>query len=116
MTERVAREGLMNVEVRLVEPDDPGLAEGSVDRILIVDTWHLIENRARYAARLGRCLRAGGRVLVVDYTLESLLGPPREERLPASDVEREFRGAGFEVELLEESLPWQYAVVATRPR
>lgn len=38
--QRVRDAGLSNVEARTVAPGDPGLAPESVDRILIVDTWH----------------------------------------------------------------------------
>src|SRR5262249_28911877 len=40
MKERAGREGLPNVEARQVSPSDPALPPGSVDRVLIVDTWH----------------------------------------------------------------------------
>ena len=46
MKERAAKEQLENVEPRVVQADDPGLPNGSVDRILVVDTWHHIAGRA----------------------------------------------------------------------
>jgi hypothetical protein len=54
MKERAAKEQLENVEPRVVQPDDPGLPNGSVDRILVVDTWHHIAGRAAYRKKLGR--------------------------------------------------------------
>jgi hypothetical protein len=38
MRERAAREGLANVEVKVVPIDDPALPAGSLDRVLIVDS------------------------------------------------------------------------------
>src|SRR5690606_20382507 len=60
MKRRTQREALANVEARTVAPDDPGLAANSVDRVLIVNTWHHIGNRTQYATKLAQALRPGG--------------------------------------------------------
>ncbi|MEQ8891458.1 MAG: methyltransferase domain-containing protein [Sandaracinaceae bacterium] len=113
MQTRAEEAGLTNVEARVVAPDDPGL--DGVDRVLIVDTWHHIEDRAAYAHRLRDGLREGGFVLVVDFTEDSPHGPPEAMRLAAHAVLMELRSAGFEAEILETELPYQYAVRARRP-
>jgi SAM-dependent methyltransferase len=115
MERRAGEAGLTNVEARAVEPDDPGLAPASVDRILIVDTWHHVEARERYAARLFDALRPGGFVLVIDFTEESPHGPPPELRVRAAVAARELRSAGLDATLVTERLPYQYAVRAMRP-
>jgi len=114
MRRRIAEQSIPRAEARVVSPDDPGLAPGSVDRILIVDTWHHIGDRTAYAQKLHAALEPGGSVLVVDFTPESPHGPPPEMRLSASTVATELRAAGFTPELLTESLPYQYALRATR--
>lgn len=114
MERRMGEAGLANVQVRLVAGDDPGLAPASVDRVLIVDTWHHIADRVEYGQRLRRALRPGGFVLVVDFTQESEHGPPPEMRLPADVVVGELSGAGLRARVVEESLPMQYAVRADR--
>lgn len=114
MRERAAEAGMENVEARLVDPDDPGLDAGSVDRILVVDVWHHISNRGDYAAKLYEDLAPGGRLMVVDFELDSPEGPPKKHRLPPEVVAEELRAGGFEVEVLEESLPRQYVVVGTK--
>jgi len=110
MRARFEAAGLENVSARVVPPDRPGLEAGSVDRILIVDTWHHISQRERYAALLRESLRPGGAVYVVDFTTDSPHGPPVEMRLDAEQVSAELFAAGLEVEVLPESLPWQYVV------
>ena len=112
MNERFAAAGLENVEARLVAGDDPELPSESVDRILIVDTWHHLPDRERYAKRLRAALRTGGGVLVVDFTPDSPHGPPASMRLSEGRVADELFRAGFEVDVLEESLPWQYVIRA----
>jgi predicted methyltransferase len=96
--------------------DDVGVAAGSADRALIVDVWHHIHQREQYAARLARALKPGGMVVIVDFTLESRRGPPREHRLAPDTVMAELRAGGFTVELASESLPDQYVVIGRRPR
>ena len=115
MRERAQEAELPNVEPRVVAPDDPSLEPRSTDRVLIVDTWHHIAARETYAGRLREALRPGGFVLVVDFTRESPHGPPPAMRLDAETVSAELRRAGLEVEILEETLPYQYAVRARRP-
>lgn len=114
MRERIAEAGWSNAEARAVAPDDPGLGEGTTDRILIVNTWHHIDDRPVYGAKLARALRDGGALYVVDYTLESEVGPPKAHRLPPERVVKELEAAGFEARILEEGLPRQY-VVEARP-
>ena len=111
---RAEREGLAHVEARAVTESDPGLEAASVDRILIVDTWHHLPDRAAYAARLRDALRPDGVILVVDFTAESPHGPPPEHRLAAEAVAAELEAAGLRTEIAEEGLPFQYAVRARR--
>lgn len=110
MTQRVQRERLQNVSPRLVSAEDPALAPGSVDRVLVVNTWHHLTDRVPYAKKLLEALRPGGRVLIVDFDEDSPEGPPLEMRLPPSTVIAELESAGFSPELLEERLPYQYAI------
>lgn len=67
LNKRVAREQLSNVEVVLAPSNDVGIASGSADRILVVDVWHHIIDRKRYASRIARALAPGGKIVVVDF-------------------------------------------------
>ena len=115
MKERAARAGLSNVEPRTVKVDDPQLPAASVDRILIVNTWHHIPNREQYAARLAAALRPGGAIYVVDYTMESPRGPPRAHRIAARVVLRELTTAGLDVAVRSDVLPDQFIAIARLP-
>jgi len=116
MKERAVREKLGNVEAILAPADDVGVAAGSVDRVLVVDTWHHIHDREQYAAHLARALEPGGMVAIVDFTLESKRGPPPDHRLTPDTVMAELRAGGLTPELASESLPDQYVVLGRRPR
>jgi len=113
--DRAEKEGLPNIEARRIPPDDPGLEQRSADRILVVDTWHHIEGRVDYAEKLVPALRRRGVMLVVDFAMDSPVGPPPAKRLTVDTVVKELEAAGFETEVLEESLPYQY-VIAARAR
>ena len=113
MRERIAREELAGATARRVDPDDPGLAAGAVDRVLVVNTWHHLGDRVAYARKLRQALRPGGLVLVVDFTMDTDKGPPPSARLAPEQVLRELRAAGFAAELVAEELPDQYVVRAT---
>ncbi|WP_437291965.1 class I SAM-dependent methyltransferase [Sorangium sp. So ce406] len=114
MTERAARERLANVTARQVGPADPGLDPGSVDRILVVNTWHHIPDRPAYAAKLRAALRPDGAVVVVDFTDTAPHGPPKEHRIAAEAVAAELRAGGLSPEVVAEDLPDQYIVVGRR--
>ncbi|HTL31944.1 MAG TPA: class I SAM-dependent methyltransferase [Kofleriaceae bacterium] len=112
MRERAAREKTPNVEARQSAPDDPTLGAASVDRILIVDTWHHIPDREAYAKKLAAALKPGGAVFVVDFTQETDKGPPRAHRIPPDQVIRELQAGAIDASLLPVGLPDQFIVKA----
>lgn len=112
---RVQEQKLTNVTPTLVQSDDPGLAPASVSRVLIVNTWHHIDQRSTYARKLAAALAPGGEIWIVDFTIESDLGPPAEYRLPAEHVVRELTQAGLRARAVEPTpLSKQYVVRAVR--
>ncbi len=115
LDERAKREGLTNVTAAKAAYDDPKLAAASVDRILIVDTWHHIAGREAYSVKLREALKPGGFVAIVDFTLEATHGPPKEHRLTPDQVKKELESAGLTGEIAAETLPDQYVVLGRKP-
>lgn len=113
LRERAHREATPNVEARLAAPSDPKLTAASVDRILIVDTWHHIDDRVGYAKKLASALKPGGAVFVVDFTLETTKGPPKQHRLTPAQVIDELTQAGLGASVVDVGLPDQYVVKAS---
>jgi ubiquinone/menaquinone biosynthesis C-methylase UbiE len=113
LRERAQREGTANVEARLGTADDPKLAPASVDRILIVDTWHHVGERVAYAKKLAAALRPGGFVVVVDFKLDSTRGPPKAMRMPPEKVIEELTQAGLRASVVDAGLPDQYVIKAS---
>ena len=102
---QVKKEGLGNVVVQKAAAHDPGLPDGSVDRLLVVDTWHRLRQRTEYAAAINRARRPGGFVVVVDFTAESPEGPPAHAHLSPATVIAELQAGGFSARTVAESLP-----------
>ena len=63
---RVERERLDNVSIKLGAPDDPRLPERSFDRIFLVHMYHEVSEPYAFLWRLRPALREGGQVVVVD--------------------------------------------------
>lgn len=116
LMKRAAEKRWRNVEARLVPPDDPKLEANSWDRILVVNTWHHIDDRSAYTKKLAAGLKPGGVVLIVDFTRESDIGPPLDHRLTAEAVREELKAGGLAARIIDEALPKQYVVSGTRPR
>ncbi len=66
LAERVQREGLENVAVRLGLPDDPKLPANSFDRIFLVHMYHEVTEPYAFLWHLRGGLKPGGLVVVVD--------------------------------------------------
>ena len=109
---RAHREGLANVVPVLALYEDPFLPPGRVDRVLIVDTYHHIEERQQYFHRLGADLAPGGTVAVVDFHKRPLpVGPPPEAKLDREVVVAEMQKAGFRLKEEPTFLPYQYFLI-----
>jgi len=103
---------LKSVVSILAAPDDPLLADASVDLFFICDTWHHIENHDRYLALLKKMLKPGGQIVMVDFKKEQTpMGPPMEMRIDRADLVKEMEKNGFKVAAEHTFLPYQYFLV-----
>lgn len=66
LADRVARERLDNVSLKLGAVDDPRLPANSFDRVFMVHMYHEIGEPYAFLWRLRPALRKGGQVIVVD--------------------------------------------------
>jgi arsenite methyltransferase len=109
LAERFAAEA--NVEIVLGGFDDPALPDGAVDLVLIVNTYHHIEERATYFRRLKSDLGPRGRVAVIEPNAElsGLLSLFVEEghNSVARSVGEEMRSAGYRHVVQHDLLPVQ---------
>ncbi len=116
MKERAANAHLAQLVPLLAPVDDPRLPERGVDLVLIVDTWHHIDDRLHYLAKLAAGLKTGGRVAVVDFKKGDFpVGPPDAHKLTADAVAAEFAAAGWKQAQHWDELSYQYVLVFTPP-
>ncbi len=99
---------------RLIPYDSPALTSSEVDLVLIVNTYHHIENRSDYFAQVRRGLKPGGELVVVDFFKRKLpIGPPQGIKLTPQEVTAELSAAGFtQFQLDTTTLKYQYLVHA----
>ena len=64
--ERVARDGLGNVQAILSKPDDPLLPAASIDAVLLLKTYHEVANPVMLLRNLQKALRPRARVGIID--------------------------------------------------
>ena len=112
LNDRARTEGLTNLVSVLAAPDDPHLPVPA-DLVMIVNTYHHIDDRIDYFTRLRDQLSPGARVAVIDYRPESDHGP--EHKLESGIVEDEMREAGFGEPTRHDFLPEQYFLVFPAP-
>ncbi len=101
-----------NVVSVLCAPDDPLLADRSVDRFFICDTWHHIGDHPKYLGLLKKMLRPGGEIIMIDFKKEKTpVGPPMEMRISREDLINEMELNGFHVSAEHKFLDYQYFLV-----
>lgn len=112
---RAEREGTPNVVPVLGSLDNPRLPPGGVDLVLIVDTYHHIDDRRGYVQRLQRVLAPGGRVAIVDWEKRPLpVGPDVDHKLAREHVVGEMQESGYRLAAEPDVLAYQYVLVFTR--
>jgi ubiquinone/menaquinone biosynthesis C-methylase UbiE len=97
LAQRVARERLDNVSVRLGLPQDPRLPDNSFDRILLVHMYHEIAEPYEFLWRMRPSLRNGGEVIVVDADRAT-----ENHGTPPALLECEFAAVGYKLVRREE--------------
>jgi predicted methyltransferase len=107
---RAKREGLANLVSVQGKPQDAALPE-PVDLALLVDVYHHIDDRGAYFGKLARSFKPGGRLAIIDFTMDSDIGPPPRARIAPEQVKRELAGAGYALAEEVELLPNQYFLV-----
>ena len=113
--QRVERERLDNVSLKLGTPDDPRLPVNSFDRVFLVHMYHEVQEPYAFLWRLWPSLRENGRVIVVDVDR-----PTNEHGIDPLLLSCEFERVGFQLDAFKDApeLAGYYAQfkrTATRP-
>ena len=109
--QRVRDAKLLNVHPILAPPNDPLLPQ-PVDRFLIVDVWHHVENQPAYLARIKERLKPGGQVVMIDFQKRELpVGPSLDMKIAREDLIAQMKAHGFRVAKEHSFLPYQYFLI-----
>lgn len=90
LAQRVQRERLDNVAIKLGQPNDPQLPASSFDRILMIHMYHEIARPSEFLWNLRPALKSNGRVIVVDADR-----PTQSHGTPPPLLLCEFRAVGY---------------------
>lgn len=87
---RVQRERLDNVSIKLGAIDDPRLPQSSFDRVFMIHMYHEVGEPYAFLWRLRPALKPGGQVIVVDVDR-----PTDQHGIPPAQLFCEFQTVGF---------------------
>lgn len=101
---------------RLSLPNDPKLAPNETDWVLIVNTYHFIDNRVDYLKKVISGMKKEGKIMIVDYKIGDMpVGPNDSIKVPITLAIQEIKSAGFNIlEVDNSSLQYQYIIIAQR--
>ena len=112
---RVGLAGIGNIEPNLSEEYSFGIDDSVADLALLCTVLHEVEEPARLLREVFRCLKAGGRIGVVEWLPTHIgHGPRPEARLESSLVRRFAEEAGFAVAWSHELNEAAYLLYATK--
>ncbi len=109
---RVRREGLLNVRTVLGDTKDPHLPANRLDAILIVETYHEMEDPVTLLRNAARALKPNGRIGIIDYKKDGVgPGPSVEDRVDPEAIVRDAEAAGLRLLKRETFLPFQFYLI-----
>jgi SAM-dependent methyltransferase len=108
--------GIDNVRPILGAIDDPALPEDAVDVVLLVDAYHEFSHPREMMTGIFRGLRAGGRLVLVEYRAEDPSIPIKTlHKMSEAQAIREVTSVGLEWVTTEDFLPTQHVMVFRKP-
>jgi ubiquinone/menaquinone biosynthesis C-methylase UbiE len=116
---RAKSEKLKNVSFLLGTDRNPGLPEGRVDLVLVLDAYHHFDYPAEMLRNIGRALRPGGRVAIVDF-YRFRRGPDGADmrdhvRADKDEVLSEVKSYGYDLASERDHGGNQYIVILKKP-
>lgn len=111
---RIEKNALKNIELRKIPYDNPNLTEKEVDMVLVVNTYHHIENRIEYFAKVKKGTQLKGELVIIDFFKTDIpVGPPKEHKVSVDEVIAELKKAGYtNLQVNVDLLPYQYIIRA----
>ena len=113
LKERIEKNKIQNVELRKVPYDSPSLKDAEVDMVLIVNTYHHIDNRSEYFAKVKKGTKKDGELVIVDFFKTDIPVGPRDHKVSIDEAVAELKKAGYtSFQVNVDLLPYQYIIRA----
>ncbi len=114
INKRIKEKKLDNIETRKIPYDSPELSPDEVDKVLIVNTYHHIEDRAEYFTKVRSGTKMWGELVLIDFYKTDLpIGPPVDHKISMDQVIAELKKAGYKnFDVNVELLPYQFIIRA----
>lgn len=115
--QRIDKHGLKNVETILGVEKDAKLPPEAIDLALVLDVYHHFNYPADVLASIGKSLKPGGRLVVVDFYRSRehpRMTPERLKehiRLDRDGFAAEIQSVGFRLDRQFDHLPHQYVLI-----
>jgi ubiquinone/menaquinone biosynthesis C-methylase UbiE len=111
VAQRAAIEGLTNIELVRATSDRTGLAPGSADLILLIDSYHEFLWPRETMLDLISALTDGGQIVVIEERLAGAnKGLVATHRMSAEQLIREMNAVGLTVYAMSDLLPRQHFI------
>lgn len=109
LRKRQEEAGHENIERILGDEDDPKLAAGSCDLILLVDVYHEFSDPEAMLGHMRRALKPDGRIALVEFRAEDPKVPIKPlHKMSKKQILKEYLPAGYRLMEEFDDLPWQH--------
>ena len=103
LSKRLKAESIVNVTTIHGDPDDPKLPQGQLDRVVILDTYHEIEDHQEVLRHIYAALKPGGKFAIIEPIAISRESWSRKEQAEKHEVSvryvlEDLDQAGFQVD------------------
>jgi ubiquinone/menaquinone biosynthesis C-methylase UbiE len=115
LDKRLKKAKITNVRAILGSPDDPKLPLESIEMALLVDVYHEFSQPQAMLRHLHDALKAGGRLVLLEYRKEDPSIPIRpEHKMSVTEAKMEVEAEGFKLGRVDDSLPRQHVLIFTK--
>jgi len=113
--DRIASEGIGNIETLLGDACNPRLPPDSVDLVLMVDAYHEFSCPREVMQVVSDALRPGGRVILVEYRGEDPSVPIKPlHKMTVAQAEKELAAVNLVLQGVDDRLPMQHVMTFGR--
>ncbi|WP_299116839.1 class I SAM-dependent methyltransferase [uncultured Winogradskyella sp.] len=100
LNEIVKDRGLDNITTIVGDYDNPNLPRGLLDTVIIMDTYHEMEDYRSILGHVKKALKPGGQIVIIEKLKSRIIGKSRQEQTNAHSlstkyVKQELRSSGF---------------------